>query len=281
MSDPQPPREQSHELLRRMLEQPDEQISLARAALLIAASEYPALDPAKYIDRLDRMAANLGGRIATETNPYDTIARINRYLYDQEGFIGNSEDYYDPRNSFLNEVLDRKTGIPITLSTVYLEIAERVGLPLVGVGMPGHFLVKHPFFDILIDPFSKGRILSEEECRDRVTQLLGEQVPFHKAFLQAVSKRHILSRMLNNLHAIYVNARQYRKALEATELSLVITPDSPPELRQRAALHIHFRKHSQAMADLARYLELEPKAEDAHTIRKTISELRRTLAHLN
>lgn len=264
-----------------MLEQPDEKISLARAALVIASSEYPALDPAKYIDRLDRMAVNLGGRIATETNPYDTIARINRYLYDQEGFSGNSEDYYDPRNSFLNEVLDRKTGIPITLSTVYLEIAERVGLPLVGVGMPGHFLVKHPYFDILIDPFSKGRILSEEECRDRVTQLLGEQVPFHKAFLQAVSKRHILSRMLNNLHAIYVNARQYRKALEATELSLVITPDSPPEIRQRAALFIHFRKHSQAMADLVRYLELDPEAEDAHTIRKTISELRRTLAHLN
>ena len=281
MSNAQPFWEQSHELLRRMLEQPEQEISLARAALLIASNEYPALDPAKYIDRLDRMAANLGGRIASETNPYDTIARINRYLYDLEGFNGNSEDYYDPRNSFLNEVLDRKKGIPITLSTVYLEVAERVGLPLVGVGLPGHFLVKHPHFNILIDPFSKGRILSEEECRDRVTQLLGEQVPFHKAFLQAVGKRHILSRMLNNLHAIYVNARQYRKALEATELSLVITPDSPPELRHRAALNIHFGKHSRAMADLSRYLELEPQAEDAQTIRKTISELRRTIAQMN
>ena len=274
-------RDQNRRLLREMLQQPEEQISLARAALVIAASEYPGLDPAKYMQRLDAMAASAGGPAGGEMDPFDTIARINRLLYEKEGFCGNSQDYYDPRNSFLNEVLDRKIGIPITLSTVYLEMAERLKLPLVGVGLPGHFLVKHPYFNILIDPFSKGKILTEADCREQMEQLLGEDVPFQRAYLEGVSKRHIITRMLNNLRVIYINARQFQKALNITDMSLAIEPSSPEEWKQRAALLMHLRRHAEAIADLNRYLEQEPDAEDAKEIRQVLLDLRKALAQLN
>jgi len=281
MPDSSERRDQPRRLLREMMLQPEEQISLAKAALAIAASEYPDLDSAKYIRRLDAMAENIGRGAGDEMNPLGTIERINRYLYEEEGFNGNSADYYDPRNSFLNEVLDRKTGIPISLSTVYLEIAERLRLPLVGVGMPGHFLVKHPFFDILIDPFSKGRILTESECRRQMKQLLGEDVPFHRAYLEGVSKRRIIARMLNNLRGIYVNARQFQKALNITEMSFTIQAASAEEWKQRAALLVQLQRHSEAVADLKRYLEEEPAAEDAKEIRQILLSLQKTLAQLN
>ena len=267
--------------LRQMMEQSEEQISLAEAALLIAASEYPELDAAEYIERLDTMAGNIRQQIKGEADALQTIAGINRYLFEEEGFCGNADDYYDPRNSFLNEVLDRKTGIPITLSTVYLEIAERLKLPLVGVGLPGHFLVKHPSFDILIDPFSKGRILSEDDCREQMTQLLGESVPFQKSYLEAVSKRHIIGRMLNNLRTIYVNAKQFQKALSITGMAVAVHPDSALEWKQRAAILIHMRRHGEAIADLNRYLELAPEAEDAKEIRQVATDLRKSLAQFN
>lgn len=281
MTNPQELRHRNRQLLQELMRQPDEQIGLARAALLIAASEYPDLDIAKYIHRLNTMAGKVGSRISSEMNPLDTIAGINRYLFEEEGFFGNSQDYYDPRNSFLNDVLDRKTGIPITLSTVYLEIAERLKLPLVGVGLPGHFLVKHAYFDILIDPFSQGRILTEEDCREQMKEMVGESVPFHKSYLHGVSKRHIVSRMLNNLHAIYLNVRQFRKALDIVDLSLAVYPDSTQELKQRAVLLIHLRRNAEAIGDLKRYLELEPDAEDAKEIRQLLLELRKSLAQLN
>jgi regulator of sirC expression with transglutaminase-like and TPR domain len=281
MTDSRETGDRNRERLREMMQQPDDEISLARAALVIAACEYPHLDAARYIERLDQMAGGAGGPLRGETNPLDTIARINHYLYEREGFFGNSEDYYNPRNSFLNEVLDRKTGIPITLSTVYLEIAERLGLPLVGVGLPGHFLVKHPYFGILIDPYSKGRILTEDDCRERMRELMGEEVPFHNSYLNGVSKRHIIVRMLNNLRSIYINGRQFQKALDITDLSFAIQPGSPQERKERAALLVHLHRHSEAAAELKHYLEQEPGAKDAQEIRKVILHLRKNIAHRN
>src|SRR5579885_1438360 len=269
----------NRDLLREMLQRPEEQICLAEGALLIAANEYPDLDPAKYLDRLDIMARNVGP--GGGADPLETIARINHYLYEEEGFSGNSEDYYDPRNSFLNEVLDRKTGIPITLSTIYLEIANRLKLPLVGVGLPGHFLIKHRYFGILIDPFAKGRIVTESDCREQMQKLMGESVPFHRMYLEGVSKRHIISRMLNNLRTVYINSCQFYKALAISDMAVTVQPDSPYELKQRAALLIHLHRHSDALKDLNRYLELEPEAEDAKDISKIVLDLRKTLAQLN
>ena len=270
-----------HSRLAELMQQPEEQIRLAEAALLVAASEYPNLDADEYVGRLDGMAAIVSGRVSSETDPFRIISKINQFLFQEEGFFGNTKDYYDPRNSFLNDVLDRKTGIPITLATVYLEIAERLRFPLVGVGMPGHFLVKHPYFHILIDPFSQGRILTEAECQARMEEVLGDSVPFHKSFLDAVGKRHIVIRMLNNLRAVYLNLRQYQKALRITELTLAVQPDSLEERKQRAALLLHLRRYSEAAAELKYYLDQTPKADDAEEIKETLANLRKTIAQLN
>lgn len=267
--------------LAELMGQTEERINLAEAALVIAASEYPNLDAPLYLRRLDAMAQTIAGRVGGETDPFRTIAHINQFLFREEGFFGNRQEYYDPRNSFLNEVLDRKVGIPITLSTVYLEIAERLRFPLVGVGMPGHFLVKHPYFQILIDPFGQGRILTESDCRTRMEEVLGDSVEFHKSFLDGVGKRHIVTRMLNNLRAIYLNARQYQKALDITDLALAVQSDSPDEHKQRAALLLHLRRYSDAAAELQFYLEHSPAADDAGEIRETIANLRKTMAQLN
>ena len=211
MTDRQELHAQTRQLLRDLIQQPEERIDLAEAALLIAAGEYPDLDRGKYIRRLDTMAETVRQRIGSTADPRQIIAEINLYLFQEEGFSGNSEDYYDPRNSFLNEVLERKTGIPITLSTVYLEIAWRLKFPLFGVGMPGHFLVKHPHCKTLIDPFAKGRILTEEDCWEQMKQLLGKSVPVHKSYLEGVSKRHIVTRMLNNLRVarLFTRSRNF------------------------------------------------------------------------
>ena len=267
--------------LAELMRQPGEQINLAEAALVIAASAYPNLDAPHYLLRLDAMAETVAGRVDGETDPFRIIAQINQFLFQEEGFFGNTQEYYDPRNSFLNEVLDRKVGIPITLSTVYLEVAERLRFPLVGVGLPGHFLVKHPYFQILIDPFSQGRILTESDCKVRMEQVLGDSVEFDKSFLDGVGKRHIVTRMLNNLRAIYLNARQYQKALDITGLTLAVQPDSPDEHKQRAALLLHLRRYSDAAAELNSYLEHSPEADDAKEVRETIANLRKTMAQLN
>jgi len=267
--------------LAELMRQPGEQINLAEAALVIAASAYPNLDAPHYLLRLDAMAETVAGRVDGETDPFRIIAQINQFLFQEEGFFGNTQEYYDPRNSFLNEVLDRKVGIPITLSTVYLEVAERLRFPLVGVGLPGHFLVKHPYFQILIDPFSQGRILTESDCRTRMEQVLGDSVEFDQSFLDGVGKRHIVTRMLNNLRDIYLNARQYQKALDITGLTLAVQPDSPDEHKQRAALLLHLRRYSDAAAELNSYLEHSPAADDAKEVRETIANLRKTMAQLN
>jgi len=227
------------------------------------------------------MAATLAPRLPERTDPLHVISQINRFLFMEEGFCGNTEDYYDPRNSFLNDVLDRKTGIPIMLSTVYLEIAERLRFPLVGVGMPGHYLVRHPYFDILIDPFTQGRILAAADCEKRMREVLGDEVPFHESYLKGVNKLHTVTRMLNNLRNVYLNLRQFPKALQITELVLALHPDSPDETRQKAAFLLELRRYSEALAALERYLELAPEASDAEELKQTAVNLRRTLAQLN
>jgi regulator of sirC expression with transglutaminase-like and TPR domain len=267
--------------LQLLMQQPEEKISLGEAALLIASLEYPALDFVPYLRNLDHMAERVAARSARATDVLQIIAEMNRCLFQEEGFIGNREDYYDPRNSFLNEVLDRKTGIPIMLSTVYLEVARRLDFPLVGVGMPGHFLVKHPYFEILIDPFSQGCILTPAECEQRMKQVLGDTVPFHVSFLEAVSKLHTVTRMLNNLRNVFLDLRQFSKACQITELLLALHPDSPNDLRQRAAILIELRRYAEAVASLDRYLKVAPEAEDTADLKQAAVNLRKTLAQMN
>ncbi len=217
---------------------PENRLDLGRAALLIAGEEYPGLDLLRYVAKLEAMAAAVRPGVTTTDEPVTKIEQLNAHLFEERGFRGNTQEYYDPRNSFLNDVLDRRLGIPITLSIVYMEVGRRVGMPLQGVGMPGHFIIKYADAakDIYIDPFSKGRILSREACEDLLQDIYGEPVPFQETFLAPVSKKQILSRILMNLKAIYVHTKDYLKALSIVERQLIIQPNTEQEVKDRAAL---------------------------------------------
>src|SRR5919108_1983198 len=182
---------------------PENRLDLARAALLIASEAYPGLDILRYVAKLEVMAAAVRPTVTTTDDPTLKIESLNAYLFGERGFRGNAEDYYDPRNSFLNDVVDRRLGIPITLSIIYMEVGRRVGMPLQGVGMPGHFIMKYADAegDLFIDPFSKGRVLSRQACEDLLQDVYGEPVPFQETFLAPVTKKQILSRILMNLKA--------------------------------------------------------------------------------
>jgi regulator of sirC expression with transglutaminase-like and TPR domain len=262
----------------------DERVDLMRAALTIAQTEYPDLDLDAYRGRVESLAQRVKQQVPSLGDPSDSIAALNQVLFDEEGFRGNAEDYYDPRNSFLNDVLDRKLGIPITLAVIYMEVARRVGLPLVGVGMPGHFLLKHYDIEgreILVDPFNRGGVLTAMDCQRRLDQIYGGQMPLQPEFLMAVSRRQVLVRMLNNLRSIYLSSRNFRKALPVVDLILAVYPRSPEDVKQRAMLRWSLGQSLGALADLEDYLKMSPDASDADEIRQTAATLRRMMATMN
>jgi regulator of sirC expression with transglutaminase-like and TPR domain len=272
-----------HRSFARALAHPEPELDLGRAALLIAQGEYPGLDVDHYLRRLDAMAASIGPEVALEAEPTRRIFLLNRFLFITEGFRGNVEHYYDPRNSFLNDVLDRKLGIPITLSTLYMEVAKRLDLPVVGVGFPGHFLVKYVLGEkeILIDPFHRGAILTQADCRRRLKEMTDGSVTLRPEHLQSVTKRQILSRMLSNLKHIYLRARSFPKALRVMDLMLIANPDDPAEVRDRGLLLSQAGRLGAALRDLERYLAMAPRAEDADSIKEHVAGVRRRIASMN
>ena len=255
--------------------QPDEEIDLAKAALYIAQEEYPKLDVYEYLNALDTMAAELSERLPTERYPMRTIKVINRYLYDDLGFAGNTSNYYDPRNSFLHQVIDRRTGIPITLSLVYLEIAKRIDFPMVGIGMPGHFIIRPNFEDsgIFVDAFNKGEVLFPEDCEERIRAIFNREFPLKPEFLQAIGKRGFLARMLGNLKMIYLQKGEAKKCLAAIERILLLFPDAPLELRDRGLLYYQSDRWNLARQDLEAYLSQVPRAPDAPLIRQVLDRM--------
>lgn len=267
------------QLFAEMVSRHDADIDLAEAALLIAQEAYPRLNRSHYQQRLDRLAAEAGRRIAGVTEPYTIANTISEHLFDEEGFRGNVENYYDPRNSFLNEVLDRRLGIPITLSLVYIEVARRLRLPVVGVGMPGHFVVKFiaPAEEIVIDPFHRGLILSEEDCAELVLRTSGGAVTFQPEHLRPVSNKAILSRLLHNLKGIYLGRQDYRRALGVVERLLLIDPDSLLEVRDRGLLRHRLGDLAGAVLDLETYVDRAPTATDAARIRNLVEALWRQM----
>lgn len=261
----------------------EEDLNLAEAALLIAQEEQPELDIPAYLDRLDELAATIRARLPELPSFSDIIQGLNTLLFREEGLAGNQTDFGDPRNSFLNEVLDRKLGIPITLSLVYLEVGQRLGVPLVGVGFPGHFLVKYEDSqgETVLDPFMGGTILTQEQLEEKLRTMYGPQNPFMSQIsklLAPADKRDILIRMLRNLKQIYMQKEDTDRALSVMERILLIAPDHPIEVRDRGAIHHRMGHQQLAVRDFQRYLQLAPKAEDAKTIR---SIMVRTLAQLN
>ena len=262
----------------------DESIPLAAAALAIARMAYPDLDAGPYLARLEEMVQRVRTRLRKNPMARESIALLNRVLFQEEGLRGNREDFYDPRNSFLNDVLDRKLGIPITLSVVYMEVARRVGFPVAGVGMPGHFLLKHYDVgagEIFIDAFNRGSILSLDDCQQRLDEVYGGQVDMRAEYLQPVTRREILSRMLNNLRQIYLTQQDGRKGLAVLDLLLAIPPGSPELLRERGLVRLDLDQYLGAAQDLGKYLKLAPEAADAQAVRETFDMVRQLVARLN
>jgi len=259
------------------ISQPNEQIDLARAALYIAQEEYPDLEPGEYLNALDTMAAEVKERLPAERYPLRIIQSINEYLYDDLGFVGNTDDYYDPRNSYFNEVIDRRTGIPITLALVYLEVARRIDFPMVGVGMPGHFLIRPEFEDvgIFVDAFDGGKILFPEDCQERLTQIYRQPVTLQSSFLESVTSQQFLARMLTNLKFIYLQREELELAMAAVERILLLFPGMPIEFRDRGLIYYQMGRWVAAGDDFETYLAKVPNAEDAPVIRRLLNQLGR------
>ena len=265
---------------------PEEEIDLAEAALLIAAHEYPRLDVFAYLRRLHELGTELKRRLRGDISPTDTVVALNRYLFEELGFGGNTQDYYDPRNSFLSDVLDRRLGIPITLSIVYIEIGRRLGLALHGVSFPGHFLVKCAARDgvIVLDPYARGASLSLEDLQRRLRALRGGTAPppeVARHMLAAAGKKDILARLLRNLKSIYLERRDPDRALAATDRIIALEPRAADEYRDRAALYLELECHRAALSDFRNYLMLKPDADDAASVHQRVVELQQIAARLN
>ena len=263
-------------VFRVAVDRPEEQIDLGRAAVAIALQEYPDLNIEDCLSQLDGLGQAVERRLGEERNPYRTIAALNTVLFKEIGFEGNRAEYYDPKNSFLNDVIARKKGIPISLSLLYMEIARRVGLSLSGVGFPGHFLVKYQDADneIVIDVFNKGEILVREDLEHLLQQLYRGQVSYQSGFVAALGKRDILRRMLNNLKLIYLQQGQPVKALRVLDQLIILDPSSASEIRDRGLLSIKLECHAQALEDLENYLRLVPGADDAAMIKAQIESIK-------
>lgn len=269
-------------------------IDLAQAALLIANEEYPELDVARYMAQLDSLAERVremlcisppGNLSEPSSKPelIDVLVAINSVLFDQEHFRGAQKDYYNPCNSFLNDVLERHTGIPITLSLLYIEIGKRLDMQIDGIGLPFHFVVRCRLPDgaIYVDPFEGGRLLSEEDCRELVHRMLRGKATFNPRWLEPVSNKQFLVRMLTNLKHIYVYKGDYARALSICDRILLLVPQAPIERRDRGIVHLHLKHHGRALRDLKAYVELVPEAEDVAEVKRQISSIRQIIAMMN
>jgi regulator of sirC expression with transglutaminase-like and TPR domain len=273
----------SRETFHQLVTLPDGAIPLAEAALLMACEEYPQLTISPYLDQLDSIAARIESRLRHDDTPLQVVGKINAILYGELGFHGNSEDYYDPRNSFFNDVMERRTGIPISLSAVYMEVARRLTFPLAGVGMPGHFLVKYDdrSEEFFVDPFNQGEVLTHEDCQIKLKNLYGDALEFSDQMLEAVTHRQILARMLNNLKAIYLKGQTYDKGLAMVEMMMLVDPDNPEQYRDRGLLRMRLRQFEKAARDLEHYLKAAPSAADRSDVEDHLKKLKQIQAMMN
>jgi regulator of sirC expression with transglutaminase-like and TPR domain len=277
--------------LAELLAREESAIDLARACLLIAQDAYPGLDVDGYLGEIERLAARLRGRLPEAADAEARIVALNEFLFADLGYTGNADHYYDPRNSYLNEVLDRRTGIPLTLSVLYLEIGRRIGLPLEGVSFPGHFLVRLQLRGslLVLDPFSGGEPQSEADLRARLRRVIPEgatgPVPLEELpleqFLEPAGKRQILARLLRNLKGIYREADKPERLLEVLNRMRVVAPEAHGELRERGLLYQRLECYRAALKDLADYAALEPDAPDAEEMRARVLDLSAICARLN
>lgn len=259
--------------------------NLAEAALILALPEYPTLDIAYYLQRLDAFAAQVNSYLLPDSPAVERLYALNQVLFTEQGFTGNREDYYNPRNSFLNDVLETRCGIPITLSIVYLEVGRRIGLALEGISFPGHFLVKLAVEDgeIILDPFINGISLDEEELLQRLRSNYGNTADTELLILllQPASVKDILVRLLHNLKAIYSQTQQTEKMLTVLNQLLVIAPQLAETWRDRGLLYEQLECFHSATQDLQYYLQLKPKAEDFSLVQSYLLALQAQTTYLH
>lgn len=256
----------------------DDTLPLLGTALLIARDEYPQLDAGHYDAMVDAYAAELRDQVdAIDAEP-QKMALINRHLFEELGYAGDNEHYYDPRNSYLNEVFERRLGNPISLALLQMEVARRLGVPLDGVSFPGHFLVRLPVDEglLVMDPFNGGRPLDENELRQRARPHLGGEAPDDRALVQILTPathRAILMRVLRNLHGVYAERDDWERAARSADRILRLSPDNADALRDRGLAYLKMGHRHGARADLARYLQLNPEAPDSGPLRERVVEL--------
>ncbi len=288
------PQQRAHKALAAMVAGEDAAIDLAQAALLIALEEYPGLDITRCMTQLDLLArevrtvlglagAGEQARLPEEIDRLTVIDAMNQVLFEQEHFQGNQEDYYNPSNSFLNDVLEKRRGIPITLSLLYMEVGRRVGLQIEGIGLPFHFVVRCrlPNGYIYIDPFEKGRLLSEGDCRERIYRIFKRKADFDPLWLEPVSHRQLLVRILTNLKNIYIHHGDYVRALSVCERILLLAPDAALERRDRGIVHFHLKHYARAIRDFTAYVEHAPDGENTDEIQRQIKAIRQMIAMMN
>ncbi|MFN7992520.1 MAG: transglutaminase-like domain-containing protein [Bryobacteraceae bacterium] len=261
----------------------DDRLELDRAALELARIEYPNLATDRFIQTLDSYAGDLTGRLPADADGKAYIKTANAYFFEELGFKGNSGNYYDPRNSCLNDVIVERTGIPITLAVVYLEVARRLSRPVFGIGLPGHFLVQYRDleYSAFIDVFHGGRLLTAAQCFEVAREMTGGELHEDERLLFPVNKRQIVMRMINNLRGVYLFRRAYAKALETLNLLLTANPDSAEDYKQRGIVHFQMKNAPAARADLETYLHLAPDADDRPAVEKHLRSVRAYLAGLN
>lgn len=258
------------------INQPDEQIDLARASLFYAQAEYPGLDIQKYLTFLDAIATEIKPQLPEGLYPLKVIKVINYHLFDCLKLQGNKKDYYNPENSFLNRAIDRKIGIPITLSVIYLAIAKRLNFPMVGIGMPGHFLIRPQFegAEFFVDAFDQGEILFRQDCLAKLNRIYQrQQVKLDPIILAPVGNRQILGRMLNNLKYIYLHRRELDKALGVMSAILKLFPKNASEIRDRGLLYYQVNRWQEASVDLEYFLKIAPNSQDAATIKTLLEKI--------
>ncbi len=266
------------ELLSR---EPAAPLDVAELALHLARDEYPDLDVEAYLAEVDAMArearAYIGGDLASR------VSGLTRYLFHEMGFRGNARDYYDPKNSYFHLVLDRRTGIPITLSAVMMAVASRIDLPVVGVGLPGHFVVKveEEGQEILVDPFHGGRLLSPTDCENLIRQATGQEILLSSHHLLPVSLGLMVLRMLANLKAIYLKEQDFPRAIRVMERMRQLSPDDLGQRRDLGTSWLHAGKPGKAIDHLAAYLAGFPDADDADVVRLLLKEARAAVAGWN
>jgi len=279
------------EAFERVLAEKEERIDLARACLMIAQDAYPDLSLDRYLGDIERMAMRVRAQLRDGGGAEERVVALNEFLFGELGYFGNTKDYYDPRNSYLNEVIERRTGIPITLAILYMEVGRRIGLPLAGVSFPGHFLVQLKLRRgmVVLDPFSGGAPVSEEELRERLKRVIPEgasddlpvsELPLEQ-FLEPATNRQILARVLRNLKGIYRDTGKPERMLEVLNRMLLVAPEASAELRDRGFVYHKLECYRAALQDLRDYVEREPDAPDSDEVRVRVVELSSLCARLN